>query len=79
MKAEHTAIIEAAEEGGYWATCPEVPGANGQGETVEEAKKSLWQAIEMLRGNLDDLLNQITPDNQHGEVRWGEPLGKETW
>lgn len=31
MKAEFTAIIEAAPEGGYWAICPEVPGANGQG------------------------------------------------
>ena len=30
MKAELTAIIEAAIEGGYWAICPEIPGANGQ-------------------------------------------------
>jgi hypothetical protein len=27
MKAEFTAIIEAAPEGGFWAICPEVPGA----------------------------------------------------
>jgi hypothetical protein len=40
MKAEFTAIIEAAPEGGYWAICPEVPGANGQGETIEEAKNN---------------------------------------
>jgi predicted RNase H-like HicB family nuclease len=48
MKAEFTAIIEAAPEGGYWAICPEVPGANGQGETIEETKKSLQQAIELI-------------------------------
>jgi predicted RNase H-like HicB family nuclease len=48
MKAEFTAIIEAAPEGGYWAICPEVPSANGQGETVEEAKKSLAEAIELI-------------------------------
>ena len=24
--------------GGFWAICPEVPDANGQGETAEEAK-----------------------------------------
>lgn len=41
MKGELTAIIEAATEGGYWAICPEIPGANGQGETIEEAKESL--------------------------------------
>lgn len=48
MKAEFTAILEAVPEGGYWAICPEVPGANGQGETVEEAKNSLRQAIELI-------------------------------
>jgi predicted RNase H-like HicB family nuclease len=51
MKAEFTAIIEPAPEGGYWAVCPEIPGANGQGETPEQAKESLKQAIELL---LDD-------------------------
>ncbi len=48
MKAEFTAIIEPAPEGGYWAICPEVPGANGQGETVEEAKDNLREAIELI-------------------------------
>ena len=40
MRAEFTAIIEPAPEGGYWAICPEVPGANGQGETIEETKNN---------------------------------------
>ncbi|MGA1618291.1 MAG: type II toxin-antitoxin system HicB family antitoxin [Planctomycetia bacterium] len=48
MKADFTAIVEPAPEGGYWAVCPEVPGANGQGETVEEAIDSLGQAISLL-------------------------------
>ena len=48
MKREFSAIIEKAPEGGYWAICPEVPGANGQGETVEEAKQSLRQAIQLI-------------------------------
>lgn len=48
MKAEFTAIIEAAPEGGYWAICPEVPGANGQGDTVGEAKENLKAAIELI-------------------------------
>jgi predicted RNase H-like HicB family nuclease len=43
-----TAIIEPAPEGGFWAVCPEVPGANGQGETIEEAKKSLIEAIRLI-------------------------------
>ena len=48
MKAELTAIIEVAPEGGYWAICPEIPGANGQGETVTDAKNNLRAAIELI-------------------------------
>lgn len=48
MKAEFTAIIEAAPEGGYWAICPEISGANGQGETVEEVRDNLRHAIELI-------------------------------
>jgi len=48
MKSEFTAIIEAAPEGGYWAVCPEISGANGQGETINEAKDNLRQAIELI-------------------------------
>ena len=60
MKAEFTAIIESAEEGGYWAICPEVPGANGQGETVEEATASLKEAIELLlEDRMEDILRGL--------------------
>ena len=48
MTGTFTAVIEAAEEGGYWAWCRKVPGANGQGETPEEAKESLAQAIRLI-------------------------------
>ena len=56
MNAEFTAIVEAAEEGGYWAICPQVPGAKGQGETIEEAKQSLKSAVQMI---LDDRLADV--------------------
>ena len=60
MKAEFTAIIEKAPEGGYWAICPEIPGANGQGETIEEAKQSLKEAIELiLRDRREDILRGL--------------------
>lgn len=63
MKFEFTAIIEPAPEGGYWATCPEVPGANGQGETIEEAKESLRQAIELiLEDRREDMLRGLPDD-----------------
>lgn len=51
MHNEFTAIIEAAPEGGYFAYCPEITGANGQGETVEECHHDLAEAIALI---LDD-------------------------
>jgi predicted RNase H-like HicB family nuclease len=63
MKAEFTAIIEAAPEGGFWAICPEVPGANGQGETIEETKTNLRQAIELiLKDRKSDILRGLPED-----------------
>ncbi len=63
MKAEFTAIIEPAPEGGYWAICPEVPGANGQGETIEEAKDNLREAIELiLEDRRQDILRGLPED-----------------
>lgn len=63
MKGEFTAIIEPAPEGGFWAICPEVPGANGQGESIEEAKASLRQAIELiLEDRKADILRGLPDD-----------------
>ncbi len=63
MKGEFTAIIDRAPEGGYWAICPEVPGANGQGETQDEAKENLRQAIALiLEDRLDDALRGLSED-----------------
>ena len=47
MHNEFTAIIEK-EEDWYIAYCAEVPGANGQGKTIEECKTSLASAISLI-------------------------------
>ncbi len=63
MKGEFTAIIDRAPEGGYWAVCQEVPGANGQGETQNEAKENLRQAISLiLEDRLEDALRGLSED-----------------
>ena len=63
MKGELTAIIEKAPEGGYWAICPEVPGANGQGESVEEAKESLREAVILImEDRLEDIRRGLPED-----------------
>jgi len=48
VRNEFTAVIERAPEGGYRAYCPEIPGANGQGETVEECRQNLREAITLV-------------------------------
>lgn len=50
MRNEFTAVIE---RDGDWfvAYCPEVPGANGQGSTLEDCRKSLAEAVALI---LDD-------------------------
>lgn len=47
MTNEFTAVFE---RDGQWyiAYCPEIPGANGQGRTKEEARKSLVDAIALI-------------------------------
>jgi predicted RNase H-like HicB family nuclease len=40
------AIIHEAEEGGYWAEVPALPGCVTQGETREELEGNLREAIE---------------------------------
>ena len=47
MRNEFTAIIEKDDDW-FIAYCPEVPGANGQGRTKDEAKTSLAEAIELI-------------------------------
>jgi predicted RNase H-like HicB family nuclease len=39
-------VIHEAEEGGYWAEVPAIPGCATQGETFEELLKNLYEAIE---------------------------------
>lgn len=40
------AIVHEAEEGGYWAEVPALPGCATQGETMDELMANLHEAIE---------------------------------
>ncbi len=43
-------MFEVAEEGGYSAYVAEVPGANSQGETLDEAREMVLEALHELLG-----------------------------
>jgi predicted RNase H-like HicB family nuclease len=38
--------IHKAEEGGYWAEVPAIPGCATQGETFEELLQNIYEAVE---------------------------------
>jgi predicted RNase H-like HicB family nuclease len=62
MHNEFTAIIERDEEL-FIAYCPEIPGANGQGRTIEECRKNLAGAIELiLEDRREDALRGVPQD-----------------
>jgi predicted RNase H-like HicB family nuclease len=39
-------IVHEAEEGGYWAEVPSIPGCATQGDTFEELLQNLYEAVE---------------------------------
>ena len=39
-------IVHEAEEGGYWAEVPSIPGCATQGETFDELLSNLYEAVE---------------------------------
>ncbi|MCH7652338.1 MAG: type II toxin-antitoxin system HicB family antitoxin [Chloroflexi bacterium] len=62
MHNEFTAIIERDGDS-YIAYCPEIPGANGQGSTKDEARENLAEAIALiLEDRREDGLRGVPPD-----------------
>lgn len=39
-------IVHSAEEGGFWAEVPAIPGCHTQGDTWDELLKNIYEAIE---------------------------------
>ncbi len=39
-------VVHPAEEGGYWAEVPAIPGCLTQGDTWEELLSNIYEAIE---------------------------------
>lgn len=63
-----TAIFERDGDW-YIAYCPEIPGANGQGRTKQEARDSLAAAIALiLEDRREDALRGLPEDAEQGTV-----------
>jgi len=47
-------IVHKAEEGGFWAEVPSLPGCATQGETMEEIKANVREAIKACLSAQDE-------------------------
>ena len=64
----YTAIFER-DGAWYIAYCPEIPGANGQGHTKDEARESLAAAIALiLQDRREDALRGLPDDAERETV-----------
>jgi len=64
-----TAVFEEAPEGGYVAYAAELPGATTQGETIDEARENLRDAIELIL----ETNRELTLERVRGRVQC-EPI-----
>ena len=64
---QYSLIIKEAEEGGYIGMVPEIPGAFTQGETEDEVRGNIKEAIQLLH---DVRMEQALKDlgNSHFKV-----------
>ena len=64
---ELTEIIER-DEGWYIGYCPEIPGANGQGKTIEECKRNLADAIAVILADRREVARRGLPADAVEEI-----------
>jgi predicted RNase H-like HicB family nuclease len=68
MHNEFTAVFERDGDW-YVAYCPEIPGANGQGPTKDEARTNLAEAIALiLEDRREEGLRGVPPDAERETV-----------
>jgi predicted RNase H-like HicB family nuclease len=55
-------LVHAAEEGGYWAEVPALPGCVSQAETIDELRSNIREAIEGWLSAEDEATKSLTAD-----------------
>jgi antitoxin HicB len=73
----YTVLFEPAEEGGFTATCPALPGLVTEGDTLEEARRMTQDAIraylESLRKDRQPMPRDRPPVKEEIQVMLAEP------
>lgn len=60
-------IVHEAEEGGYWAEVPAIPGCSTQGDTFEELLTNIYEAVEACL-SVDVAKVDLPPDARVMEI-----------
>jgi predicted RNase H-like HicB family nuclease len=64
----YAVVIHKAEEGGYWAEVPAVPGCCAQGETPNEVMQNIREALAGCLEALAGMGKEVTEDVEVREV-----------
>ncbi|MBF8277601.1 MAG: type toxin-antitoxin system HicB family antitoxin [Candidatus Brocadiaceae bacterium] len=60
-------VVHKAEEGGYWAEVPAIPGCFTQGDTWEELLQNVYEAIDAcLSVEIEDI--KLMPEDKVLEI-----------
>jgi len=70
---EYTILVYRAEEGGFWAEVPALPGCYSQGETIEETMENVKEAIEAHLLALKEEREEVSTEEEFviGRVKVG--------
>ncbi|TVQ68864.1 MAG: type II toxin-antitoxin system HicB family antitoxin [Balneolaceae bacterium] len=61
-------VIHKAEEGGYWAEVPALPGCVSEGDTLDETKANIREAIEGYLEVVQEDNIEIGPEDEVYEI-----------
>ena len=72
----YSVYYEAADEGGFVAIVPALPGCHTQGETLEEAEQNIREAIELYLGSLAAHGERLPEETKSFQDRVSVPVPK---
>ena len=60
----HVNVVFIKNENGYYAHCPELPGCHSQGDTYEEARENIKEALELYLETMskDEIKNSLNKE-----------------
>ncbi|MBI5614527.1 type II toxin-antitoxin system HicB family antitoxin [Candidatus Gottesmanbacteria bacterium] len=68
---EYTAVFQEEKSGGYSVWVPELPGCTSQGETLDEAKGNIEEAISLY---LEDASSDIVASSANSGLQFFVPV-----